>query len=750
MIILNIVLNQETKGEFFVNITDDGDMLIRIDDLKAIGFREPAGHTIEISGEMYMSLRSIEGVEFALNEKTLSLEITALPVLLPKKTMDFMPQRQPKVYYPKDAAAFLNYSLNYSAGDSFRFQNFNLTNQLGVRLGDLLFLADSSYTKTAGGERFARLMSNITYDRRKEMQRLVAGDFIASSGDLGSSANLGGISFSKIYRIDPYFINRPMLDLAGFVSLPSDVEIYLDGMRIRTEKLSPGEFELKNVSSYTGARLIELVIKDAFGREQRLRYPFYFTDILLKRGLHEYSYNIGFEREGFGEESNRYGRPAFFAFHRYGISDSFNIGIRGEAMNRVYNLGSSLSYLIPRAGAVTLSASGSRDSEKTGLAASLSHTYQGKKINTRLLFKGYSEDYATVMGSEKTKYEGGAGIGYGTRELGSVSFDFTTAKKYHGTDRQTITAAYSKTLSKRFTVFTTFKNLREKASANEFFIGATYYPGKDTTVSLRHEKRKDSETEILQLQKNPPLGEGLGIRATIERAEAQSGSTYTFNPSLQYNWRHAVFTGEFRGQSSKGRSTEEYRLTASGGVAYVGNVLGFSRPINDSFGLVKVGELEGVRVYAANQEIGRTDRSGRIFVPALSSYHDNQISINDKDIPIDYSISGVMRYVSPPFRSGSYIKFDVAKFQAVTGRLKIRIDGDVRPAEFYEVRITVEGKELVFPTGKDGEFYLENIKWGRYTASFNYNGTTCYSDIIIPETEEMIIELGEIICEDMR
>lgn len=757
-IILNIVLNQETKGEFFVNIAEDGDILIRIEDLKAIGFREPAGDTLEISGETYMSLRSMQGVEFMLNEQTLSLEITASPALLPQKTLDFMPQRQPKVYYPKDAGAFLNYSFNYSAGDSFRFQNFNLAKQLGLRLGDFLFLTDSSYTKSAGDEKFVRLMSNITYDRRKELQRFIAGDFIASSGDLGSSANLGGISFSKLYRIDPYFINRPMLDLSGFVSLPSDVEIYLDGMRIRTEKLSPGEFQLKNVSSYTGARIIEIVIKDAFGREQRLRYPFYFTDLLLKKGLHEYSYNIGFEREGFGEESNRYGRPAFFAFHRYGLSDSFNLGFRAEAVKRLYNLGPSLSYLIPRAGVVSFFLSGSRASEKTGLAASLNHTYQGKKINTRLLFKGYSEDYATVTGSEKTKYEGGAGIGYGTRELGSVSLDFTTAKKYQGIDRQTITATYSKTLAKRFTAFTTFRNIRENTTANEFFIGITYYPGKDTTLSLRHEKRKDAETQILQLQKNPPLGEGLGLRATIERAEAptvgrtepQSVSTYTFNPLLQYNWRHGIFTGEFRGQSSKEKSTEEYHLSASGGIAYVGNVLGFSRPINDSFGLVKVGELEGVRVYAANQEIGRTDRSGRVFIPALSSYHDNQISINDKDIPIDYSISEVMRYVSPPFRSGSYIKFDVTKLQFVTGRLKIRINGTVSPAEFYEVRMTVEGKEIIFPTGKDGEFYLENIKWGGYTAAFDYNGKTCYSDIIIPETEEMIIELGEIICEDLR
>jgi outer membrane usher protein len=55
-------------------------------------------------------------------------------------------------------------------------------------------------------------MSNVTYDRRNEQQRIVVGDFIASSGDLGSSINLGGLSFSKIYAMNPYFIKNPLLD----------------------------------------------------------------------------------------------------------------------------------------------------------------------------------------------------------------------------------------------------------------------------------------------------------------------------------------------------------------------------------------------------------------------------------------------------------------------------------------------------------------------------------------------------------
>lgn len=33
-VVLNVILNQEQKGELFVKITEDGDFLIKVDDLK--------------------------------------------------------------------------------------------------------------------------------------------------------------------------------------------------------------------------------------------------------------------------------------------------------------------------------------------------------------------------------------------------------------------------------------------------------------------------------------------------------------------------------------------------------------------------------------------------------------------------------------------------------------------------------------------------------------------------------------------
>lgn len=638
---------------------------------------------------------------------------------------------------------------------SFDFQSSDFTNQLGVRRGDFLFLTDSSYRKTPTEENFVRLMSSITYDNRQEMQGLIGGDFFAYSGDLGSSVNLGGISFSKVYRIDPYFLKHPMLDLSGLISLPSEVEVYLDGMLIRKEKIPPGEFDLRNISYYGGARNVEIVIKDPFGREHRLIHPFYFTDIPLRKGLHEYSYNMGFLREEFGVKSNKYGKPALSAFHRYGISDSLTMGLRAEAVKGLYNFGPQASYVVPNVGIISAAMSGSTgENGKSGLAASLNHGYQGRRINTRLLLKEYTRDYTHLMSetmAEKTKYEAGAGIGYGTEGFGSLSLDFTEIKRYEGKYRQTLTATYSRSLTRKSTIFATFRNIRENGPANEFFLGITYYPWKDSSISARYEKTEDTNRGVFQVQKTPPVGEGIGYRVSLERVESHGDTTDTISPFLQYNAKYGIYTGEYRREyNGAGKTIESSYFSASGGIAYVGNTIGLSRPIEDSFGLVKIGNLEGVRVSAANQEIGRTDSSGKVFIPNLNSYLDNQVSINDKDIPMDYIISDVVKYVSPPLRSGTFIKFDVAKFQAITGMLKIKVNGDTKPVEFHEVKMVVDEKETTFPTGKGGEFYLENIKPGKYKASFDYMGKTCSFDIMIPKSDEMIVELGEIVYEDIR
>src|SRR4030066_1112178 len=84
MAILKIFLNQEEKGEFFVNVTEDGDFLVRTEDLKKMGFSEIPGKVSVLEGEEFVSLQSIEGVKTVFDKKKLALELTGGTHLLGK------------------------------------------------------------------------------------------------------------------------------------------------------------------------------------------------------------------------------------------------------------------------------------------------------------------------------------------------------------------------------------------------------------------------------------------------------------------------------------------------------------------------------------------------------------------------------------------------------------------------------------------------------------------------------------------
>jgi len=657
-------------------------------------------------------------------------------------------KRQPKVYYPKDTGGFLNYNLTYFAGDSFTYNSTILTNQLGFRVGDFLFLSDSSYThgRVEGGE-FVRLMSNITYDRREDLKRLIIGDFFASSGEFGSTLNMGGLSFSKNYGINPYFIKYPEMSFSGLASLPSELEIYSDGVLIRKERISPGGFELRDIPTYGGSGLNEIVLKDTFGREQRITLPYYFSETLLKKGFHEYSYNVGFLREGFGTVSNRYKDFAFLGYHRYGMSDYLTGGIRGEASEKVLNLGLSSTILIPkRLGIVSISLAWSDSKGRNdGLAGAINYLYQRGNLSFNFLLRGFTQDYSNILlvtTTERTKYEVSVGAGYTSAVLGSISLGFANSKKYIGTDTENILASYSRNIIGPFNVFATFnRDMKEKTI--EVMVSLNYYFKHGITGSATYRRKDGISNEGVQIAKNLSLGEGFGGRAFFERNQRESETYNNYNLQLQYNTRHNQFSGEFMSMNR----VEAYSLSAAGGITFIKDSLNFTRPVSDSFALVKVGDLKGVRAYFNNQEMGRTGASGKLLIPNVGSYYENQISIDSKDIPVEYTVSEVKKYVSPPLRSGSYLDFGAMKIQGVTGMLKVKAEGEIKPVEYIEFKLMVDGKELLLPTGKGGEFYIENIKPDKYRGDFEYLDKIYFFDMVIPKSDEVIIDLGEIICE---
>lgn len=758
LLIVELNLNSVRKGEFTVYATSDGDFLVTEPDLNAIEVQPPYGASIEVEGQAHYSLRALQASELRFDEAKLALFVTLPPERLPKKAVDLLPGQPQRVLEPRDNSAFFNYQAQYAGDSTGGPLSLALSTELGVRLGNVLLRSESVHTRGNGFNQNIRYATSLTHDDRQTRQRWIFGDFSASSGDLGGFLNLGGISFSQSYQIDPYFVRQPMAGFTGNINFPSQADIYLDGVRVRTETLQPGQFELRNLNYYGGRRDVTVVVRDRFGREQTTVYPFYFTDLNLREGLHDYSYNLGFQRQNLGTVSNDYGKLALSAFHRYGVSDSLTLGGRGEAESGRFNLGATAVLRSDTLGVVSGSLSTGRSAAGSGRASVVRYAYQAQPFSAQTELRSTSPNYETVgqtATADRPKTELSGSASFGTPLIGSLSIDWRQIQQYQGVDQRSLSLGYSRSLfggiSLRASIgrVTSSSSSASSASSTNVLLALSYSTKSDISTNVLHSRRDGSNSDVVQIGKNTPVGEGFGYRIIGERSSDSFGSSQRLSPSLQYNGAHGVYTANFTTSRSPGGSAQQaYQLGVGGGIAYVDHTLAFSRPVTDSFGIVKVGELEGVRVYQSAQEIGRTDATGKVFLPNLGSYVANRVAIDDRDIPINYAIADKELNISPPLRSGSVIRFDVMRIQAVTGRMTVQVAGRAQAAEYVNLLVMSDGKEVSIPTGRGGEFYIENLKQGSHAVRFVFGKQRCAFELKVPPSQEMLIDLGELnVCQ---
>ena len=756
-IVVGLRLNGVAKGDVFAYMTAERDILLPPDQLVAMGVANPPGRRVEIGGESHLSLKSIPGAELELNEKSLTLDLRLPPDMLPAQNLDLGAALPATPVQRRAPGGFLNYRFGHLRTQDGA-ASYNGTTELGLNVGQLLLLDNRNFTNAPGQRRAVRLQTQLIHDQPEALRRWTFGDFFASSGELGSALNLGGISVSKLYQINPYFVRTPLASYAGTVSLPSTVDVYLDGARVRSDRVAPGTFSFQNLSAYNaaGLRTVEVVIKDAFGREERFSFPHFFTDQLLAKGLHEYSYNVGWMRRNFGVTSNDYGGTAVSAFHRYGLSDLLTVGLGGDATRNHVNLGARVSINTVQAGVVSAGVFFSRDRgepTRSGTAASLDHSFQLGPFNSQLVLRRYSEDYA-VLGfspAARPRLLGSASISYGSLRAGSFSLSHGVQTVFGGaTDQHTTTLGYTKMLGQHVALTANLSRVVQETSGYAAFVGLSFLLGNDLSVNASHQKPPDGDTASqLQLNQTAPVGEGLGYHVFAQRTTATGATGRSISPFVQYNARHAILTAEGTNiVDSESGSSGSYQLSVAGSAAFIGNDVYFSRPVSDSFAVARIEPpLAGVRVLRSHAEVGVTGAGGTVFVPNLGSYQVNDVAVQPKDIPIDYAVTPGARKVRPPLRAGVLVPFSVRRIRALTGSLKFRDEGSIMPIEDREVVLSGAAGSARASTIRGGEFYIENLAPGRYAAQLTVEGKACRLELDVPDSPEVVAELGDVFCD---
>ncbi len=729
---LSFNVNGVDEGEVLA-IVRPGDVLVPLAALKRAGIINLNAEPVTIDGVPYVSLRHLApAVSYTFNERSLALNVMAQPSYLGSAVIDLQGSRAPALVYSKNASAFFNYAVNWE-----NFNQLSEFSEVGVSSNGNLYYSGFSF---APGGKLIRGLTNATFDNPSSMKRWVVGDTFASGGLFGGNAFIGGISVSRDFGLNPYFIQYPGIGISGQALTPSTAQVYVNGHLVSTQPVAPGKFDITNIPVVAGGGNAQVVVTDAFGRTQTLSSTYYYSTTVLARGLSEYSYNLGAKRENVDISSGDYGPVVFIGQDRVGITDWFTGGAMLNGGAGVISGGPTASFRLGR-GQLGLNASLSHAAGVGGSAAEADYSYQNKFISYGGTLAAVSSNFANASlapTDNRTTRLASVFTGFQIGPRANLTMSYTASRLRDTGDQDVAALTGSVLLSRRFDLVATADSTYGAASANahQYFVSLNYQLGSNTLGAVSQQGGSAGGGSGISVQQSLPLGEGVGYLFSHGSGSEIQDDDY-FQVQTSYGFYQASYLQE-NGSSQKS-------LLASGGLVDAGDGIMFTRAVEDGFAVIDVPGVRGVRGYYNNQLIGRTDGRGRLLIPNLLSYYQNKVEISDQDVPLDYSIGATEEVAAPPYRGGALVRFPVQRVAAVTGKVVVDDRGQKVPS-FGELRLTLHGHEVVSELTDRGEFYLENLSPGLYAGEVEYADGACAFELVVPNKRQAVTEVGSVPC----
>lgn len=682
----------------------------------------------------YYALDDLPELEYSIDKSTQVLIVEAGSAAFTRQVIDARPNafRVPQTGTP---GGFFNYDVLFESveGSDVATGAFELGvfNRWGV--GTTTILARGLDTE----EDVVRLNTTWRYDWPAELRTLRLGDSFSRPGSWGRTVQFGGIQWGTNFGTQPDFITFPLPVFTGETAVPATVELYANELRRVQEQVQPGPFSVQDVPVVVGANELQMVVTDVLGRQQVISQPFYVDQNLLKDGLHDYTYEAGFIRENFSLESNDYSRPFIVGTHRLGLTDWFTGEVRAEVLREYQTAGVSAATLAPPwLGTVFGSLAGSTGDAGEGALASIGFDRQGRRFNYGLQTTWTTEDFrqlGLLPGEPAPRQTTFARFGARLVGNSSISLSYVKVDQRRIDDTSFLNANYSLGLAQNL-FFNAF--VSHDLEHSDTFLGLTvsFALGDQTSASFSHSRDDETHSNQVNIQRNLPRGTGFGYRLFAEDAHGTPDRRLAEVSA-------STEVGIYRAEAARFGNDMGYRLSASGGGAVLGGNMFLSRKVDDSFGVVEVGDYENVRIYHENQVIARTNENGAAFIPDMRPFDENQIRFEQADLPLDVRIGDIDTIGVPGFRRGVLVEFDV---QASNGALitLVQENGEPLPAG---ATVNIIGSDQRFPIARRGEAWVTGLERENRLEA-RWSGQRCTFEITLPEDPGPLPQVGPIVC----
>ena len=758
-VILDVTLNGQRLGQSFMGLTDDGDVFVSADLFS--GLRLKKGFFKE-SGSEKISLKSLSpALSFVLDPNNATLTISVAPrwfksqIIQPP--LETAQQRFENIVKQNSFSGFINYQIEAEYTETDDFSTYNLPWEIGYNWEKWFAFSNLKYRYNDGMHEHTRLITRIIRDDPKTLKRLIIGDFVPLGTTFLGGNVMGGISWGSRFSLDRKFKPYPGLNADLVLETPARAELYSGGNLVKEWDLLPGPVRFEELNAYTGGSAT-LLLRDVFGRERWIDLPQLFGGReLLRKGIHEFNYNLGFSRENFGTKSFEYGDISGSAYHRYGFSDWLTGGITFAFQNEQFNAGPLLGFRLGSDHLIDSEAMTSYQDENAGGALSTQYTFRKGNFAGGLSLLLFSRNFRPPFSADDMEDDAIQSLrcqwdvtaSHSWPRLGGLSLSYVNSD-YRGDDEERTsltTLSYSKSLFKHFNLSLSFKQGIQGPENQEFFISLQYTPADDRqkkfydNMALRYrEDEEKNRQQALSVQKYTGLGKGFGYSLNAIRSGQETGG------SGRFAYRHELGIAEGSLQQPP-ESNMAGSISWAGGIGIIDKGFYFGRPVIDSFAVVEVNGLESVPVYSGSNLAGKTGINDILMMPELISYNKNRVVIRPRDLPIDYELTGREHVVEIGQRGAAYIQFKAYRFTAVEGNLyKVASDGGRTYLSTLPLELAVEGESRTSFTGQDGYFYLENLLPGEYDLRVHQSDGTCIASIIVPRSERIVTNIGDVVC----
>ncbi|MFZ2842975.1 fimbria/pilus outer membrane usher protein [Psychrobacter sp.] len=710
-------------------------------------------------------LNSLPGIKVDYDARQQTVNIIAPLSMLSLATTVVNTRNSKRTSPTASPGILLNYNLygtqsENNATSLSAFTELRAFNSKGVLSSTALTTGNRSSNSSANGDnnnrdwegRTVRLDSSWSQSFPDKLITVRAGDILTGALSWTRSTRLGGLQIGSNFNLQPYMTTTPLPSFFGSATLPSAVELYVNGLKQYSGDVPAGPFELNTAPSISGTGNAQLVLTDALGQSSTVNFSLYDTHRLLQTGLADWSVELGTVRENYGIKSFDYGSDiAVSGTLRYGVNNRFTAETHAEATKDLANAGIGGTWVLGGPGGVLFgSLAGSNSQGQSGAQYSGSYSWNNNRFNigvNTLGTTGNYRDVATQYGSTPIRQSNQVSTGYSTESLGSFGVSYNQVDYAEEDTAQFASAYWSKSFGRRLSINANYNHDLNNSENNSASIGASFSLDRNISFNSSVQHTDDRNDFAADVSQSAPSAGGIGWRAQARHSIDNSTNSNNNGGGLA----ELNYLGRY-GQVQAGVSSYDgdYSTFASGtgSLVMMGGGLFAARQINDGFAVVSTDGVADVPVLLQNNVIGTTNSRGLLLISPLNAYQDNKIGIDPMDLPADLRIDQVSISATPTDRAGTLVAFGITQAHSAS---VILIGSDNKPIEIgSQVRLTNKKDAPSAIVGFDGEVYLDTLDEHNALEVTTPSGDVCKVSFDYQKQGDEIPLIGPFICQRVQ